>query len=87
MNFFFAPFRAILGSVRILFRDKEFRGLLILVGLILIIGTFFYAHFEHWSMLNALYFCVITLTTVGYGDFTPHNAIGKIFTIFQLGSN
>lgn len=69
---------------RTIFQDRQFKGLLFLVFLILFTGTIFYSHFEHWSLLNALYFCVITLTTVGYGDFTPHNDIGKIFTIFYV---
>ena len=30
----------------------------------------------------ALYFSVISLATVGYGDLTPHTVLGKVFTIF-----
>jgi voltage-gated potassium channel len=42
-------------------------------------------HFvEHLSWLNAYYFSVITLATVGYGDITPHTAAGKIFTTFYV---
>ena len=29
-----------------------------------------------------MYFTVVTVTTVGYGDFAPSTDIGKIFTIF-----
>ena len=33
-------------------------------------------------ILNALYFTVITVTTVGYGDITPHSSIGMILSMF-----
>ena len=52
------------------FRDPQFRALLLLYGALLLIGTVFYVRAEGWSVLDALYFCVVTLATVGYGDFT-----------------
>ena len=53
------------------------------VGIILL-GTFFYHTFENMGYLDALYFSIITLTTVGYGDLHPVTAIGKLFTIFYI---
>jgi voltage-gated potassium channel Kch len=50
----------------------------------LVTGTIFYHFVEHLSWLNAYYFSVITLTTVGYGDITPHTSAGKIFTTFYV---
>lgn len=70
-------FKAIFSSTE----DPEFRGLLLLTLLLLISGTFFYVHVEHWSYLDALYFCVMTMSTIGYGDFTPTTTLSKIFTI------
>jgi voltage-gated potassium channel len=32
----------------------------------------------------SLYFSVITLTTVGYGDFSPSTKAGKISTMFNI---
>jgi voltage-gated potassium channel len=61
-----------------------YRLLTILTISILAGGTVFYHYVEHLSWLDALYFCVITLATVGYGDITPHTALGKIFTIFYI---
>jgi hypothetical protein len=37
-----------------------------------------------WSVLDALYFSVITLTTVGYGDFSPQTPAGKKFTMIYV---
>ena len=34
-----------------------------------------------WSFIDALYFSVVTFSTVGYGDLCPTSTIGKIFTI------
>lgn len=65
-------------------KDPEFRGLLVFVLLILLAGALFYHKVEGWSFLDALYFSVITLTTIGYGDFAPHTAAGKIFTMLYI---
>lgn len=51
---------------------------------VLAIGVVFYRHVENWSWVDSLYFCVITLATVGYGDLTPTTDIGKLFTVFYV---
>lgn len=55
----------------------------------LIIGTVFYHFVEHLRWLDGLYFSVMTLTTIGFGDFSPRTDGGKIFTmvyvIFGIG--
>lgn len=65
-------------------KDKDFRALFLWVLAILALGTWFYAKVEGWNALDALYFSVITLATVGYGDFHPVTPAGKIFTIFYI---
>jgi voltage-gated potassium channel len=65
-------------------KDKDFRALFLWVVLFLVMGTWFYAKVEGWTGLDALYFSVITLTTIGYGDLYPHTPAGKIFTIFYV---
>ena len=40
-----------------------------------------YRFLEDWSWLDSLYFSVITLTTIGYGDFSPKTDLGKLFTM------
>lgn len=47
-------------------------------------GTLFYHIVEKWSFLDAYYFCIVTLATVGYGDLVPHTDIGKLFTTFYI---
>jgi hypothetical protein len=63
------------------FKDHEFRTVFFVAVLTLATGTFFYHQIEKWRWLDSLYFSVTTLTTVGFGDLSPHTDIGKIFTI------
>ena len=65
-------------------RNPEFRALLILYGIMLVLGTTFYARVEGWRVLDAMYFCVVTLATVGYGDLAPRTSLGKVFTIVYV---
>lgn len=61
--------------------DKDFRVLLFLLLSLLIGSSIFYSEYEGWSLVDALYFSVMTMSTVGYGDLVPTNDISKIFTI------
>ncbi len=44
---------------------------LLIVTLIILLPAVFFSLTEDWSYFDSLYFCFITLTTVGLGDYTP----------------
>ena len=60
----------------------RFRVATLLLTLVLIIasGTIFFRWAEGWSWLDAYFFTVVTLSTVGYGSLVPATALGKIGT-------
>src|SRR5215217_1193879 len=47
-------------------------------------GTIFYSLEEGWSIVDAFYVSVTTLTTVGLGDFAPTTTLGKLFTVIYI---
>ncbi len=63
---------------------KIYRYLFALTLAILSLGTVFYHFVEKLTWFDSYYFSVITLSTVGYGDITPHTTIGKLFTTFYI---
>lgn len=50
--------------------------LFLLVGCLLFVltPTFVFCYVEGWSKLEAIYFVVVTLTTVGFGDYVAGEA-------------
>jgi hypothetical protein len=65
-------------------KDRESRPVLLWAVGVLMFGTFAYHFLEGWSILDSLYFCVITLATVGYGDLTPTTPLARAFTIIYV---
>ena len=61
--------------------DEEFRALLFLLLTLLGSATYFYWYVEGWSVVDSLYFSVMTTSTIGYGDLVPTTAFSKLFTI------
>ncbi|XP_066301995.1 potassium channel subfamily K member 10-like [Branchiostoma lanceolatum] len=56
---------------------RKFRAPGLAISLTIMMASFFFLpalvfhKVETWTYLEAIYFCVITLTTVGFGDFVP----------------
>jgi len=69
---------------KLLWKKEAFRGLFAIVLGTIGAGTWFYYHFEPTitTWVDAYYFTVITLTTIGYGDMGPTTPATRIFTTF-----
>ncbi|GAB4271946.1 MAG: potassium channel protein [Candidatus Promineifilaceae bacterium] len=59
-------------------------SILFITVMLFVVGTAGYIFIEGWSLLDALYMTVITLTTVGFGEVLPLSAYGRFFTIFLI---
>ena len=66
------------------FKFQLWMRLLAGVVLIIIVGVVGIRFFEGYSLLNALWYIIESLTTVGYGDYVPVTAGGKIFMMVML---
>lgn len=81
MPTFLPRFRRLLMWTRDEWYQTPLRYAVGILLLVLIGGAFFYHRVEGWSLFDSLYFSVITLATVGYGDFSPQTDAGKLFTM------
>lgn len=63
------------------FRLKIYFAIFIVL---LTVGSIGFMLFENMSFTNAIYFSIVTMATVGYGDIHPQTAIGKILTIIII---
>ncbi len=76
--------RGLARAVAGVWRDPETKALPFVAAALVLTGTLFYWRFEDWTVIESLYFSVVTLTTVGYGDLHPTTAGTQIFTILYI---
>jgi len=57
---------------------------LVLILLVLLVGVVGYRIIEGWSLIDALYMTVITVTTVGFEEVGTLGGAGRCFTIFLI---
>lgn len=76
--------RRLARAIAAVWHDPETRALPVVAGALVLTGTIFYWRFEDWTIVESLYFSVVTLTTVGFGDFSPTTAGTQLFTIVYI---
>jgi len=65
-----------------LLMDHEARPVLIYAVVLITAGALLFHWIEGWGWLDSVYYTVVTITTIGFGDFSPKTDLGKIVTIF-----
>lgn len=60
--------------------QSQFRVLLGLAGAIIAASTVFFHFVEGWNWVDSYFFTVVTISTVGYGNFVPVTVLGKLGT-------
>lgn len=67
------------------FKNPMFLSLFTTLFLIILSGTLFYTKKEGWGVLDAIYFCVVSLIPTGVNtNLSPTTDLGKIFTMLYL---
>lgn len=51
----------------------------VLIYVSISVGLFSY-WLQHWSIVDSVYFAVVTFTTIGYGDVVPDTRMARLFT-------
>ena len=71
-------------ALRAMLRDPEGKIILVWVIAQILLGTLVYAWLEGWSPVDSLYFSVVTLATVGFGDIVPKTEVARTVTMVQM---
>jgi hypothetical protein len=71
-------------ALRSMMRDPQGRLILIWACAQILLGTLVFKWLEGWSIIDSLYFSVVTLATVGFGDLHPTTDVAKLFTIVYI---
>ncbi len=78
------------GDIMLSWCRSPFGKLTLLIVAMLVVGTMGFWFFEHYpngqihDAFGALWWAVVTLTTVGYGDMVPVTVGGKIMGVFVM---
>lgn len=57
----------------------NFRQRVLMVLFLLITGILFFWKVDGMTLVDASYFCIVSMTTIGFGDIIPQTGYGKIF--------
>lgn len=63
---------------------SRLRIYLIIFGAVCLAGVLGFSHVEEIPILDALYFSIVTVATVGYGDIHPKTGMGKLVAVMLI---
>lgn len=61
-----------------------FKPIVIAFIIVTTASTIFFHFVENWRWLDSFYFTIVTMATVGYGNFVPATDLGKIGNIVVI---
>ncbi len=62
----------------------QIRGKLLLFLALVLVDSFVFSLVEGWDLFTSLYYTLVTISTVGYGDITPTRQISRVLAIFLI---
>lgn len=77
-------FRSIFQGLHDVFSDARVRGLLLFTLSLIGMATVMFWLLEGWTLLDAAFFSVVTISTVGYGEIVPQTVAGKLFCMAYI---
>ena len=60
---------------------KSFRKLIIIIFVTLMVSSYCFHKFENVEFKDAVWWSIVTMTTVGYGDIYPKTLEGKMLGV------
>ncbi len=81
MSSIFAQYGTAIRSLNRSLRHPAHQAFALAVVVVLITGVVFYSLTEDWSLADSLYFTVIALSTIGFGDLAPTTTFSRLFTV------
>jgi len=62
----------------------------VLLFIMIVLGVIYGVFWEEWNFVQSLYFTMVTISTVGYGDYAPSKSIHRLvisfYTLFAGGT-
>jgi voltage-gated potassium channel len=81
---FLSAYVRLVKAIYTAFRNTQVQALILTCVLIAVAQAFIFMRIEDWRFLDAFYFSVVSMATVGYGDFAPQTSLGKITALLFL---
>ena len=66
------------------FQRHTYKALAASAVFLIAAGTLIFSLLEDWSVVDSFYFCVVTVTTVGFGDITPDTDVAKLVSVVYI---